>query len=68
MPVVVTTISVCDWRVDKFISFDVVEASDIDAVEFAELWRVSQAKRAYAAVLAEEMMVVSCVEEVFSQL
>ena len=67
LPLVVQPVNVGDWQFGKFFFRDALEAADVDAIHLSDWCLVSDAEGADAAVLTEEMLVLSCVKEVLGQ-
>ena len=65
MPIVVLAINVCDRRRSKLFGGDVFQASQVDPIDSIYVGRVTNAKRAYATVFAEIVLVAFGVEQVF---
>jgi hypothetical protein len=65
MPIIISTVHVGDGDADELFGRHVVKACHVDSVGPPKLRRVSKSEGTHAAVLAKEMVVVPCVEQIF---
>jgi hypothetical protein len=65
LPPVVQPVNVGDRQLGKFFLRDALQAPHVDAVHLSDWSRIANTEGTHATVLAEEVLIRLCVEEVF---
>jgi hypothetical protein len=67
VPSVVYTVNVRDWDLGELLFADALQAANVDAVHLSDGRVVSDPERSNTAVLAKEVLVLPCIEEILRQ-